>query len=262
VLRSHVEKFWNRFESPVTERLVVEHGPVHLLVVDDERRFARLLARRLEGAGHTITLAHTGPDALERASASAWDLALVDVMLPELDGLSLTRELRARGVRGPILILTARDAVPDRVDGLRAGADDYLVKPFAFDELLARIDALARRTGTAGRLVFGPVALDTASRVVTVDGRVLQLTGKEFELLQFLMRAAGRVITRAELKRHVWGFGFDAPTKVADLYVHYLRRKLERAGAPNLIETVRGVGYAIGRFGPPPPAGDQGGDPA
>jgi two-component system, OmpR family, response regulator len=218
-----------------------------VLLVEDERRFARLLARRLEDAGVHTAMAFTGPEGLERARSSSWDVALVDVMLPGMDGVELTRELRSSGCQGPILMLTARDAVEDRVRGLRAGADDYLVKPFAFAELLARIEALTRRAGTRRRLSFGAVEMDLESHLVRVDGSVVELTPKEFELLECLLRGAGRVLSRMEIKEYVWGFTFDAPTKVVDLYVHYLRRKLERAGAPDVIETVRGVGYSVGR---------------
>ena len=225
---------------------------MRLLLVEDERRFARLLARRLERAGYAITIAHNGPEGLEQALRTGWDVAVVDVMLPGLDGFAIARELRANGEKGPILMLTARDAVEDRVEGLRAGADDYLAKPFAFEELLARVEALTRRSGLGRVLTHGPVRLDADAHAVTVGERRLELTIKEFELLECLLRAAGRVVTRAELKQRVWGFSFDAPTKVADLYVHYLRRKLERAGAPDVIETVRGVGYAIGRRDPSP----------
>jgi DNA-binding response OmpR family regulator len=144
-------------------------------------------------------------------------------------------------------MLTARDAIEDRVAGLRAGADDYLVKPFAFAELLARIEALTRRLGTDRVLTHDGVVLDPGARRVTVGDRPVDLTAKEFDLLECLMRHSGRVLTRSELKELVWDFSFDARTKVVDLYVHYLRRKLEQAGAPDLIETVRGVGYVVGR---------------
>ena len=174
-------------------------------------------------------------------------LAIVDVMLPELDGIRLVRALRENGSDLPVLMLTARDGVEDRVEGLRAGADDYLVKPFAFSELLARIEALTRRAGTARRLSYGPVAMDVAAHRVTVNGGPVELTPKEVDLLECLLRASGRVLSRAQIKEYVWDFGFDAPTKIVDLYVHYLRRKMTAAGAPELIETVRGVGYVVGR---------------
>ncbi len=220
---------------------------MHVLLVEDERRFARLLARRLDDAGYRTTVAFDGVQGLERASSNALDVAVVDVMLPAMDGIALTRALRDRGSQLPILMLTARDAVEDRVKGLSAGADDYLIKPFAFAELLARLEALTRRTGRTRRLSFGPVEMDVAAHRVTAAGTVVDLTPKEFDLLECLLRGVGRVLTRAEIKEYVWDFTFDAPTKVVDLYVHYLRRKLEAAGVHDLIETIRGVGYAIGR---------------
>ncbi len=220
---------------------------MHVLLVEDDRRFAHLLARRLEGEGFATSVAFTGVDGLARAAGGDVDLAVVDWMLPELDGIGLVRRLRERGSQLPVLMLTARDAVDDRVHGLQAGADDYLVKPFAFAELLARIEALTRRAGTASRLAFGPVEIDVPAHRALVHGSPVELTPKEFELLACLLRAAGRVLSRAEIKEYVWGFNFDAPTKVVDLYVHYLRRKLDAAGAGGVIETVRGVGYAIGR---------------
>jgi len=219
---------------------------VHVLLVEDDRRFARLLAGRLEGECFSVSLAFTGPEGL-RAVGEGAGLAIVDVMLPELDGIRLVRALRENGSDLPVLMLTARDGVEDRVEGLRAGADDYLVKPFAFSELLARIEALTRRAGTARRLSYGPVAMDVAAHRVTVNGGPVELTPKEFDLLECLLRASGRVLSRAEIKEYVWDFGFDAPTKIVDLYVHYLRRKMPAAGAPELIETVRGVGYVVGR---------------
>jgi DNA-binding response OmpR family regulator len=220
---------------------------VQLLLVEDERQFAHLLARRLNDAGYETSVAFTGPEGLQQASSRAWDLAILDVMLPEMDGVTLTKVLRERGCQVPILMLTARDAVEDRVKGLRSGADDYLVKPFAFAELLARVEALGRRTGRSSRLSFGQAEMDLASHRVSVSGTPVELTPKEFDLLEALLRGAGRVLTRMEIKEYVWGFSFDAPTKVVDLYVHYLRRKLARAGAGDLIQTIRGIGYSIGR---------------
>ena len=218
-----------------------------MLLVEDDTRLAGLLAERLRNEGHSAETASTGTDGLDKALTGGFDVAVVDVMLPELDGLELTRSLRRRHVGVPVLMLTARDAIEDRVAGLRAGADDYLVKPFAFEELLARIEALTRRLGTDRLLTHDGVVLDPAGRRVTVGDRPVELTAKEFDLLECLMRNAGRVLTRSELKELVWDFSFDARTKVVDLYVHYLRRKLEGAGAPDLIETVRGVGYVVGR---------------
>jgi two-component system OmpR family response regulator len=221
---------------------------MRILLIEDDRRLSELLAKRLRAEGHEADTCDNGVDGLERAASGAFDLAIVDVMLPGLDGVTLTSTLRGQGSSLPVLMLTARDAVDDRVTGLRAGADDYLVKPFAFVELLARIDALGRRAGpvvAGATLVEGSVVVDPMARRVTVDGREVELTAKEFDLLQCLLEHPGRVLTRVELKELVWDFSFDAQTKVVDLYVHYLRKKLGPAG--DIIQTVRGVGYAVGR---------------
>jgi two-component system OmpR family response regulator len=218
---------------------------VRILLIEDDHRLATLLASRLQREGHEASPCFTGPEGLELATDGRFDLAVVDVMLPGMNGTELTSTLRERGIQLPILMLTARDTVSDRVEGLKSGADDYLVKPFAFAELLARIDALTRRFTRDRRLAFGPISLDTSARRVIADGRNVELTAKEFDLLECLLRNAGRVLSRTELKEYVWDFSFDAQTKVVDLYVHYLRRKLGEAG--EVIETVRGVGYAIGR---------------
>ena len=218
---------------------------VRLLLIEDDRRLTDLLAARLERSGHEVAVARDGPSGLELASSSGFDLAVIDVMVPGMDGMKVTSEVRARGLELPILMLTARDAIGDRVRGLRSGADDYLVKPFAFEELLARIEALGRRMMPREQLGYGPIALDASSRRVMVDGDEIALTVTEFDLLECLLRNVGRVMTRAQLKEQVWNFDFDAQTKVVDLYVHYLRKKLGSAG--ELIQTVRGVGYAVGR---------------
>jgi two-component system OmpR family response regulator len=221
---------------------------VQILLIEDDTRLSALVADRLRGEGHTAETAADGDEGLRLASSGRFDMAVVDVMLPGLDGLHVASTLRERGVTTPILMLTARDTVDDRVAGLRAGADDYLVKPFAFKELLARIDALARRAPRAdedGTMTVGDVRLDPRARRVTVNGDTVDLTAKEFDLLACLMEHRGRVLSRVELKELVWDFSFDAQTKVVDLYVHYLRRKLGPPG--DIIETVRGVGYVVGR---------------
>jgi len=191
---------------------------VNVLLVEDDRRLADLLVERLRNEGYDAETAATGTDGLAMALHGSFDVAVVDVMLPGLDGLELTRSLRRRSVGVPVLMLTARDAVDDRVAGLRAGADDYLVKPFAFAELVARIEALTRRLGTDRVLSHDGVSLDPAARRVTVRDEPIELTAKEFDLLECLMRNAGRVLTRSELKELVWDFSFDARTKVVDLY--------------------------------------------
>jgi len=221
---------------------------VNILVIEDDRRLADLIARRLRTAGHTVETCDDGSRGLDRATAGGLDLAIVDVMLPGMDGISLTRTLRDRDVAIPILMLTARDGIDDRVDGLRSGADDYLIKPFAFDELLARVDALARRSrgAPAGAILrHGAVTLDPRSRRVHVEGEEVELTSKEFDLLTCLLEHRGQVLTRAELKELVWDFPFDAQTKVVAPPPPPPRRKLGPGG--DIIRTVRGVGYSVGR---------------
>jgi two-component system, OmpR family, response regulator len=221
---------------------------VRILLIEDDRRLAELLVRRLRAEGHEAETCDDGIEGLAQAESGGFDLLIVDVMLPGMDGIAITSTLRERGAETPVLMLTARDTVDDRVTGLRAGADDYLVKPFAFAELLARIDALARRAGPAAAdraISYGAVSLDPMARRVTVGGDEVELTAKEFDLLECLMAHRGRVLSRVELKELVWDFSFDAQTKIVDLYVHYLRRKLGREG--DIIQTVRGVGYAVGR---------------
>jgi DNA-binding response OmpR family regulator len=223
-------------------RLTWDDVNVQILLIEDDTRLSALVADRLRGEGHAAETAADGHEGLRLASSGRFDLAVVDVMLPGIDGMQVARELRARGVTTPILMLTARDAVDDRVRGLKAGADDYLVKPFAFAELVARIDALARRAprDDDDARSIDAVRLDPRARRVTVE-----LTTKEFDLLRCLMEHRGQVLSRAQLKELVWDFSFDAQTKVVDLYVHYLRRKLGPSG--DIIETVRGVGYVVGR---------------
>ncbi|HZD18835.1 MAG TPA: response regulator transcription factor [Actinomycetota bacterium] len=221
---------------------------MRILMVEDDHRLADLIVARLRREGHDAQACSDGVQGLELAASGRFDAAVVDVMLPRMDGMRLTAELRALGSRLPVLLLTARDTVQDRVAGLRGGADDYLVKPFAFDELLARLDAITRRAhapAPESLLVFGSVALDPGARRVKADGREVELTAKEFDLLECLLRNAGRVVSRTQLQEEVWGFAFDARTKVVDLYVHYLRRKLGSRG--DIIQTVRGIGYSVGR---------------
>ena len=218
---------------------------IRMLIVEDDRRLAELVATRLRDLGHEVETAADGDRGYQLAATGRFDLAVLDVMLPGRDGLSLLRDLRSNGSTMPVVVLTAKDSVPDRVEGLRAGADDYLVKPFAFEELLARIDAVARRSSLDQHLTYGPIELDVEAHRVTVAGAPVELTAKEFALLQALLENAGKVLSRADLKEKVWHFEPDAETKVVDLYVHYLRKKLGSAG--DLINTVRGIGYSLGR---------------
>ena len=221
---------------------------MHILVVEDERRLANLIRRALEEEGHVVDVAHDGAEGLDVASATAYDLLVLDLMLPHVDGLEIARRLRAAKNDVRILMLTARDAVEDRVEGLESGADDYLMKPFSFSELLARVRALARRQIQAQaetELQSGSLVLDLARHEARRDDKIIELTAKEFQLLEYLMRNAGHVLTRTQILDHVWGYNFDSFSNVVDIYVHYLRNKIDRDFPEPLIRTVRGVGYSL-----------------
>jgi len=217
-----------------------------ILMAEDEERMAALVASALRNDGHSVEVEHTGDGALTTALATPYDVIVLDVMLPEVDGFTICRRLRDARVRAAVLMLTARDAVADRVSGLDAGADDYLVKPFAIAELCARVRALTRRPpGLRGPdLRVGDLTLDPLRREVRRAGRRLDLTAREFTLLRELMRHAGEPLSRAEIMDAVWGEDAEPYGNVIDLYIHYLRTKTERHG-PRLIDTVRGIGYVI-----------------
>jgi len=224
---------------------------MQILVVDDDQAVRDSLSRSLRYSGYEIVTAEDGVDALAKLASSEPDAVIMDVMMPRLDGLETTHLLRQNGNDVPILILTARDAVEDRVDGLDAGADDYMVKPFALDELLARLRALTRRshpeTGPAGPdlLVFADLSLDTRSREFTRGGKRITLTRTEFALLQTFLEHPRQVLDRNWLLNEVWGFDFPTTANSLEVYIGYLRRKTEIGGAPRLIHTVRGVGYVL-----------------
>jgi DNA-binding response OmpR family regulator len=220
---------------------------MRILLVEDEVKMARALRRGLEQEGHAIDVSSDGNDGLSKALEYDYDAVVLDVMLPGRDGFSICRELRASGKWSPVLMLTARDSVDDRIRGLDAGADDYLVKPFAFGELLARLRALVRR-GPSERppvISVGDVELDPAAHTVTRAGRTVDLSAREFALLEFLMRHPGEVLSRTRILEQVWDYSYSGFSNVVDVYVAYLRRKLERPFGRPLIRTVRGVGYAL-----------------
>ena len=223
---------------------------MRILFIEDEDHLARLVAEVLSGEGHAVETVGDGRTGLSRALAEPYDLLVVDWMLPGLDGIQLVRMLRTAEVKTPILMLTARAQVEDRVEGLDAGADDYLPKPFAFPELLARVRALARRPPEQGddegtMLKAGDVTLDPSRHEVRRGGERIELTAKEFALLATLMQRPGRVFTRSILLDTVWGGSDGIQTNVVDLHVYYLRRKLDRPGEPSCIRTIRGVGYTF-----------------
>jgi DNA-binding response OmpR family regulator len=221
---------------------------MRVLVCEDDRVIADFVARGLREAGFAVDVASTGTEGLRLALESSYDVAVVDVMLPGIDGLALIERLRAARVQTPVLILSARRSVDDRVKGLQAGGDDYLTKPFAFAELLARVQALIRRSSGAAeptRLVAGALTMDLLSRRVERGGQAIDLRPREFALLEYLMRHPGRVLSKTMILSHVWGYSFDPGTNVVDVLVSRLREKVDRGFDRKLIHTVRGAGYVL-----------------
>ena len=220
---------------------------MRLLVVEDEPKLAQYIHRGLSEESFLVDIARDGEEALERAARTTYDLVILDLMLPRMDGFAVCRALRATGSDLPILILSARRIVGDRVKGLELGADDYLTKPFAFSELSARVRSLLRRRQPAALLALsvGTLKLDPITRLVKRGDRRIDLTQKEFALLDYLMRHAGHVVTRTMIAEHVWGFNWDRLTNVIDVYINHVRRKIERPDEPRLIHAVRGAGYVI-----------------
>ena len=220
---------------------------MHLLVVDDEPKVVGLLKRAFERDGHTMEVAATGDDALTAATKAKYDAIILDVMIPAPDGLQVCKKLREQGDWTPVLLLTGRGTVEDRVSGLDAGADDYLPKPFSLTELSARLRAITRRAeqSEAEVLQVGVLTLDPAAHRVTRDGSPIELTPKEFALLELFMRRRGEVLSRSAILDHVWDFAYEGGSNVVDVYVRYVRDKIDRPFGSNLIKTVRGVGYTL-----------------
>ncbi|MCG8424492.1 MAG: response regulator transcription factor [Proteobacteria bacterium] len=220
-----------------------------VLLIEDDKRIIAFVKRGLEAEGYGVDVVSDGEEGIQAGSDDGYGVILLDLMLPTTDGREVCRRLRGRGIDTPILMLTARDAVEDRVEGLRLGADDYLTKPFAFEELLARIEALMRRSPhyrpTLTRFEIGPLTLDREIRQVTCDGEVIKLTPREFALLEFLMSSSGRVVSRTRILEAVWGYQTDPLTNVVEVYIRQLRKKIDQGRETRLIHTVRGFGYKI-----------------
>lgn len=219
-----------------------------ILLVEDDKEAAAYLRRALSEAGHTMDHAATGREGLMLAAGEPYDVIVLDRMLPQLDGLAILRTIRAAGVKTPVLLLTALGGIDDRVEGLEAGGDDYLVKPFAFAEFLARVNALARRPppqDAPSVLQVADLRLDLLKRTVTRRGQRIELQPREFQLLEYLMRNAGRVVTRTMLLESIWDFHFDPKTNIVETHVSRLRGKVDRGHAHELIHTVRGAGYCL-----------------
>src|SRR5882672_8694094 len=222
--------------------------PMRILMVEDDSRIARFVAKGLREQAYAVDVATNGEEALDRATINTYDLAILDVMIPPPDGFEVCRQLRKSGLRFPILMLTARDTTDDRVRGLDTGADDYLTKPFKFRELLARLRALLRRSGELrpNRIAVEDLVLDTAAQTAARGGRQIRLTTKEYALLEYLARNAGRVVGREEISEHVWDETFDPFSNTIEVYMNRLRHKIDEHEARALIHTRRGAGYMLG----------------
>ncbi|MEI7554477.1 response regulator transcription factor [Candidatus Chlorohelix sp.] len=223
---------------------------MHILVVEDEQKIARLLRRVLTEERHNVDVAFDGISGLELAESGSYDLIVLDLMLPGMDGVEICRRIRSERIDSILLMLTARGAVEDRVMGLNAGADDYLTKPFAISELMARVNALLRRRDRVPEtsnavLKVGDLTLDLIRHEVTRSGRHIELTAKEFSLLEYLMRHPGQVLTRTQITDQIWRYDMEALSNVVDTYIHYLRDKIDKGFSPPLLKTIRGIGYKL-----------------
>jgi DNA-binding response OmpR family regulator len=222
---------------------------MHILIVEDEKQLAKLLRRVLTEERHVVDVAHEGYEGLNLALSDSYDLVILDRMLPEMEGLDICRQMRQSKVKAVVLMLTARGSVEDRVSGLNSGADDYLTKPFAMTEFLARVNALLRRrdrdSEASNILQVGDLSLDLVRHEVQREGRVIELTAKEFALLEFLMRHPGQALTRSQITDQVWRYDLDAISNVVDIYIHYLREKIDNGFPRPLVKTVRGIGYKL-----------------
>lgn len=231
----------------LSEEKDIRGRPLKILVVEDERKVAHFVKKGLLEEGYAVDVVYNGRDGLNFAADQSYDLIILDIYLPGIDGLTILKKLRDAKVKTPVLLLTVRATIEDKVLGLDSGADDYLTKPFAFEELIARVRALLRRKRDADETVIqvADLILDPARRIVTRKGQEIAMTLKEFSLLEYLMQNAGRVLTRTMIIDHVWNYDFDTGTNVVDVYVNYLRKKIDAGHDVKLIHTVRGVGYIL-----------------
>ena len=220
---------------------------MRILVVEDERKVAGFIKKGLEEETYAVDVAYDGEEGYALGEMNQYDLVILDIMLPKMDGFEVLSRLRGKGVNTPILLLTAKDSVEDKVTGLNEGADDYLTKPFAFSELLARVRSLLRRGQSETKTVLqvGDLVLDLVSHKVKRDGEEIELTGKEYSLLEYFMRNQGKVLTRTMIAEHVWDYNFDTFTNVIDVYVNHLRKKIDKKFPAKLLHTLRGVGYVM-----------------
>ena len=220
---------------------------MRILVAEDQPELRRMLVKNLTAAGYTVDGVPDGEEALAYLDAADYDVAVLDIMMPKVDGLTVLRTLRGWDEQLPVLLLTARDAVADRVDGLDAGADDYLIKPFALDELLARLRVLTRKKGSGSTNVYtlADLTVDTAARTAKRGGRTLELSAREYALLEYLIRSKGVVLSRQQIEDNLWSLDYAGGTNVVDVYISYLRKKLELPGEQKLLHTVRGMGWVL-----------------
>lgn len=220
---------------------------MRLLVVEDEKDLNRVISKRLEKEGYSVDRAFDGEDALDNIDVGEFDAIIMDIMMPKLSGLEVLRTIRAEGNQTPVLLLTAKDGVSDRVAGLDAGAEDYLVKPFAFEELLARIRVMTRKTAGNSTNIFtvADLTLDAGAHTVKRDGDPITLSAKEFDILEYLIRNKGIVLSREKIENHVWNFDYSGGTNVVDVYIRYLRKKIDDPYSKKLIHTIRGRGYVL-----------------
>ena len=221
---------------------------MRILVIEDEQKIINFIKKGLEAEYYTVDYAMNGEEGFFKALNEGYDLILLDIMLPKMNGFELTKKIREKDIKTPILMLTARDTIEDKVKGLDAGADDYLPKPFSFDELLARTRALLRRTGSekSNLISIADLEIDTASHEVKRDDRRIELTSREYALLEYLARNKNIVLSRTKIAQHVWGYDFDTSTNIVDVYIRYLRKKIDEGFDKKIIKTIRGTGYKIG----------------